>query len=133
MFFILLSSIALLFNTQQKTKTTPPKRKRRRTDGSNEFLPDGPSDDDEEQGDWDFSEVLDEEVNCFTCNTLSVTNNLRQALKLKTAVINRAPVMMAWATLVAEKMHFLRAEALSIGGRLSLLRASRRPLCRVLK
>ena len=66
-------------------------------------------------------------MSCFTCNTLSVTDDLCQALKLKTAVINRAPVMMAWATLVAEKMYFSRAEALSIGGRLSLLRISRRP------
>ena len=38
-----------------------------------------------------------------------------KVLKLKSCVINRAPVMMAWSMLVAEKMQFSRAEALSIG------------------
>ena len=33
----------------------------------------------------------------------------------KSTVVNRAPVMTAWATLVAERMHFTREEALSIG------------------
>jgi hypothetical protein len=38
-----------------------------------------------------------------------------QDLRLKSCVINRAPVMMAWSMLIAERMHFSRAEALSIG------------------
>ncbi len=50
----------------------------------------------------------------------SFHDNFRQpsyckVLKLKSCVINRAPVMMAWSMLVAEKMQFSRAEALSIG------------------
>lgn len=38
-----------------------------------------------------------------------------QVLKSKAAVVNRAPVMTAWATVVAERMGFKREEALSIG------------------
>lgn len=34
---------------------------------------------------------------------------------MKAAVVNRAPVMSAWATIVAERMGFRREEALSIG------------------
>ena len=33
----------------------------------------------------------------------------------KSTIVNRAPVMTAWATFVAEHMHFTREEALSIG------------------
>lgn len=33
----------------------------------------------------------------------------------KSVVVNRAPVMSAWATVVAERMGFKREEALSIG------------------
>jgi hypothetical protein len=47
-----------------------------------------------------FKEVLDEGI-----------------LKRKSAVINRAPVMTAWATVVAERLGFGRGEALSIGKR----------------
>lgn len=36
-------------------------------------------------------------------------------LKGKFVVINRAPIMMAWSFLVAERMGFQREEALSIG------------------
>jgi len=43
------------------------------------------------------------------------SDNHCKVLKLKSCVINRAPVMMAWSMLVAEKMQFSRAEALSIG------------------
>jgi hypothetical protein len=46
----------------------------------------------------DFHEVLDEGV-----------------LEHKTTVVNRAPVMAAWATIVAERLGFKRTESLSIG------------------
>jgi hypothetical protein len=36
-------------------------------------------------------------------------------LKLKSTIVNRAPVMTAWATIVAERVGFCREEALSIG------------------
>ena len=38
-----------------------------------------------------------------------------QLLQDRTVVINRAPVMLAWATAVAERLGFTRQEALSIG------------------
>ena len=38
-----------------------------------------------------------------------------QVLKSKSTVVNRAPLMTAWATVVAERMGFQREEALSIG------------------
>ncbi|KAJ2936939.1 hypothetical protein H1R20_g179, partial [Candolleomyces eurysporus] len=48
-------------------------------------------------GGFDFNEVLDEDI-----------------LKSKFIVVNRAPVMTAWATVVAERLNFKREEALSI-------------------
>jgi hypothetical protein len=36
-------------------------------------------------------------------------------LRHKFTVVNRAPVMMAWACVVAERLGFSRDEALSIG------------------
>ncbi|KDR83666.1 hypothetical protein GALMADRAFT_1338794 [Galerina marginata CBS 339.88] len=77
--------------------TTPTKRKRKKPDDTNEFLPSGPTEETDKVGSLDFGEVLDEEI-----------------LKGKSTVINRAPVMMAWAMLIAERMHFSREEALSI-------------------
>lgn len=53
-----------------------------------------------ECGNFDFNEVLDEDL-----------------LKVKGTVINRAPIMTAWATTVAERLGFAREEALSIGKR----------------
>jgi hypothetical protein len=47
---------------------------------------------------YNFNEVLDEE-----------------ALSSKVVKINRAPIMMAWSCIVAEKLGFEREEALSIG------------------
>ena len=38
-------------------------------------------------------------------------------MKVKSGVINRAPVMTAWAMVVAERLGFEREEALSIGKR----------------
>ena len=49
-------------------------------------------------GSLDFHEILDED-----------------ALKHKSTVVNRAPVMMAWSCVVAERLGFTREEALSIG------------------
>ncbi|THV08473.1 hypothetical protein K435DRAFT_771969 [Dendrothele bispora CBS 962.96] len=77
--------------------TTPPKRKRKRVEEKNEFLPDGPTDEAADYGSLEFDEIMDEEV-----------------IKTKSTVINRAPVMTAWATIVAERMGFNREEALSI-------------------
>lgn len=47
---------------------------------------------------------------------LIVSSSLPQALKTKYVIINRAPIMMAWAFVVAERLGFQREEALSIGG-----------------
>ncbi|KIK92718.1 hypothetical protein PAXRUDRAFT_146685 [Paxillus rubicundulus Ve08.2h10] len=78
---------------------TPLKKKRKRDDESNEFLPEAPPPDDASAyGNMDFGEVVDEEV-----------------LKTKSTVANRAPLMTAWATVVAERLGFEREEALSIG------------------
>lgn len=38
-----------------------------------------------------------------------------QALEKKAVITNRAPVMTAWAMVVAERLGFMREEALSIG------------------
>jgi hypothetical protein len=71
----------------------------------NEYLPSPAADEEEEGaallgggGGLDFHEILDEE-----------------ALKHKFTVVNRAPVMMAWSCVVAERLGFSRDEALSIG------------------
>lgn len=87
---------------------TPPRKRRKRGDGSssrlleNEFLP-GPDAADEVEecaalGSLNFHELPDED-----------------ALRHKFTVVNRAPVMMAWACVVAERLGFSRDEALSIG------------------
>ncbi|KAJ3866084.1 hypothetical protein EV359DRAFT_72057 [Lentinula novae-zelandiae] len=74
---------------------TPKKRKRKPIDlETNEFLPHGEG---SEFKSLDFNEVLDEST-----------------LQSKSAVVNRAPLMTAWATVVAERMGFQREEALSI-------------------
>lgn len=77
--------------------TTPVKQKRKRDDDLNELLPDGPPDEAAAYGSLEFNEVLDEAV-----------------LKTKSTVVNRAPLMTAWATIVAERLGFEREEALSI-------------------
>ncbi|KAG1783256.1 hypothetical protein EV702DRAFT_1176445 [Suillus placidus] len=77
--------------------TTPVKRKRKWDDDLNELLPDGPPDEAAAYGSLEFNEVLDEAV-----------------LKTKSTVVNRAPLMTAWATVVAERLGFEREEALSI-------------------
>ncbi|KAF8238751.1 hypothetical protein L208DRAFT_1240565 [Tricholoma matsutake] len=76
--------------------TTPTKKKRKRHD-VNELLPNGPVDEAATYGSLEFNEILEEEV-----------------LQLKSTVVNRAPVMTAWATVVAERIGFRREEALSI-------------------
>ncbi|THH05629.1 hypothetical protein EW146_g9851, partial [Bondarzewia mesenterica] len=81
----------------QVSISTPPAKKRKRQDDVNEFLPDRPAEEIEELGNLDFEELLDEDV-----------------LKPKFTVVNRAPIMMAWAFIVAERLGFQREEALSI-------------------
>jgi len=74
-------------------------------------------------GSLEFNEVLDEEVRTSTSFLLVNSeppqpHNTRifvQVLKTKLTVVNRAPLMTAWATIVAERMGFQREEALSIG------------------
>ncbi|KAJ7638884.1 hypothetical protein FB45DRAFT_415481 [Roridomyces roridus] len=82
--------------TAVEVLTTPTKRKRKRTEDVNEFLP-APKDESADVGNLDFNEIQDEEV-----------------LMTKSTVVNRAPLMTAWATLVAERLGFQREEALSI-------------------
>lgn len=85
----------------QRRKVPSPLKKRKR-DASrlekNEFLPGPLPEEGAALGSLDFHELLDEDV-----------------LRLKSAVVNRAPVMMAWACVVAERLGFSREEALSIG------------------
>ncbi|KAL5530672.1 GLN1 [Sanghuangporus sanghuang] len=78
-------------------KSTQSPRKRKRDDDLNEPLPNGPDNESTSLGSLDFNEVLDEET-----------------LLTKAAVVNRAPVMSVWATIVAERLGFKREEALSI-------------------
>ncbi|PIL37119.1 hypothetical protein GSI_00811 [Ganoderma sinense ZZ0214-1] len=80
-----------------KADTKPPQKKRKRDDDLNELLPEGPSEEGDSYGSLQFNENLDEE-----------------AIRTKSTVINRAPIMMAWAFVVAERMGFQREEALSI-------------------
>ncbi|KAH9035265.1 hypothetical protein EDB84DRAFT_1588145 [Lactarius hengduanensis] len=76
----------------EPSTASPAKKRRKRDDVSrrlekNEFLPGPPTDE---------------------------GATLGNALKHKSAVVNRAPVMMAWACVVAERLGFSREEALSI-------------------
>ncbi|KAF7355388.1 Glutamine synthetase [Mycena sanguinolenta] len=83
--------------TAVEVLTTPTKRKRKRpVEDVNEFLP-FPKDETANIGNLQFDEVMDEQV-----------------LKTKSTVVNRAPLMTAWSTLVAERLGFQREEALSI-------------------
>ncbi|KAJ6539423.1 hypothetical protein B0H19DRAFT_1178960 [Mycena capillaripes] len=82
--------------TAVEVLTTPTKRKRKQLEDANEFLP-TPKDESAGVGNLEFDEILDEEV-----------------LKTKSTVVNRAPLMTAWSTLVAERLGFQREEALSI-------------------
>ncbi|KAJ3840584.1 hypothetical protein F5878DRAFT_640285 [Lentinula raphanica] len=71
------------------------KKRKRKVDASrNEFLPSGDS---SGYQNLDFNEVLDESI-----------------LQSKSTVVNRAPLMTAWATVVSERLGFQREEALSI-------------------
>ncbi|KAJ7276479.1 hypothetical protein B0H12DRAFT_24606 [Mycena haematopus] len=83
--------------TAVEVLTTPTKRKRKQpVEDVNEFLP-PPKDETANVGNLEFDEILDEDV-----------------LKTKSTVVNRAPLMTAWSTLVAERLGFQREEALSI-------------------
>ncbi|KAG7096871.1 hypothetical protein E1B28_004278 [Marasmius oreades] len=77
--------------------TTPTKRKRKRNEQADKYLPEGPVDEASLYGSLEFKEILDENM-----------------LRTKSVIINRAPLMTAWATVVAERMGFQREEALSI-------------------
>ncbi|VDC07287.1 unnamed protein product [Peniophora sp. CBMAI 1063] len=75
-------------------------RKRRKLDDTklkNEFLPDKSWDEGDALNSFDFEETLAEE-----------------ALADQYAIVNRAPIMMAWSCIVAERIGFAREEALSI-------------------
>ncbi|TDL29570.1 hypothetical protein BD410DRAFT_709803 [Rickenella mellea] len=80
-----------------KKQSPSPRKRRRDNDGQNELLPTGPPDEGSSLGSLEFNENLDEDV-----------------LTTKSVVVNRAPVMTAWATVVAERLGFKREEALSI-------------------
>ncbi|KAF8529189.1 hypothetical protein BU17DRAFT_73363 [Hysterangium stoloniferum] len=88
-------TLAKASSSEPAKKSSPKKRKR--GGGYDELLPDGPRDEAADYGSFVFEELLDEE-----------------ALKTKSTVVNRAPVMTAWAMVVAERMGFKREEALSI-------------------
>ena len=91
-------------------KSPAPKRKRTSNKTKNEFLPDPDAAFNEviNLSMVDFHEVLDEGV-----------------LEHKVTVVNRAPVMTAWATVVAARLGFKRTEALSIGACFSSSSCSR--------
>ncbi|KAJ7094686.1 hypothetical protein B0H15DRAFT_929316 [Mycena belliarum] len=81
--------------TPVEVLTTPTKKRRRKEiEDVNSFLPVDVS---SELGNLEFNEVLDEAI-----------------LMTKSTVVNRAPLMTAWSTLVAERLGFQREEALSI-------------------
>ncbi|PCH41074.1 hypothetical protein WOLCODRAFT_162792 [Wolfiporia cocos MD-104 SS10] len=86
-------------SSQPSAERPSQRRKRKRDDERNEFLPDRPSDEEEgaQYSSLEFNEILDEQV-----------------LSTKFAVVNRAPIMMAWAFVVSERLGFQREEALSI-------------------
>ncbi|KAA1466444.1 hypothetical protein DENSPDRAFT_925863 [Dentipellis sp. KUC8613] len=84
-------------SSQIKHAAPAPKRRRKQNDGRNELLPDKPADEGATFGSLDFEELRDEQI-----------------LKDKFVVVNRAPIMMAWSFVVAERLGFEREEALSI-------------------
>ncbi|EPQ59442.1 hypothetical protein GLOTRDRAFT_91037 [Gloeophyllum trabeum ATCC 11539] len=86
----------------------PPRKRRRKDEEGNEFLPGKPADELEGAsfGSLEFKEIIDEEASSGRFIIL--------LLRTKSTVINRAPIMMAWATVVAERLGFKREEALSI-------------------
>lgn len=85
----------------------------------NEFLPEAPPDEASAYGSMDFNDILDEEVGPFfflgIVSAVLSTDAYNEVLKVKSTVVNRAPLMTAWATIVAERLGFEREEALSIG------------------
>ncbi|KAI0750715.1 hypothetical protein C8Q80DRAFT_1153578 [Daedaleopsis nitida] len=84
-------------NTKLSEERKAKARKRKRDEDLNELLPDRPRQEGDSYGSLEFNEILDEE-----------------AIKPKSTVINRAPIMTAWAFVVAERLGFQREEALSI-------------------
>ncbi|KAI6003857.1 hypothetical protein EDD15DRAFT_2220778 [Pisolithus albus] len=74
-----------------------PKKKRKCDSDPDERLQESRLSETSTYGNLDFEEILDEKI-----------------LKSKMVVVNRAPVMTAWATIVAERLGFDREESLSI-------------------
>ncbi|PBK72668.1 hypothetical protein ARMSODRAFT_1015507 [Armillaria solidipes] len=99
--------------TVEKLSTPTKKKRKRETKDVNEFLPDGPTDEAAKYGSLDFNEVLDTEVSSSSLQPTTVFNRTQILIK-KSTVINRAPLMSAWAMIVAERLGFRREEALSI-------------------
>ncbi|KAL1747731.1 hypothetical protein HDZ31DRAFT_31287 [Schizophyllum fasciatum] len=83
-------------SSEALTATTPT-RKRRRTEDKNDLLPSAAPDDASQYGSLDFAEVLDP-----------------ARIAGHRTIVNRAPLMTAWASVVAERLGFAREEALSI-------------------
>jgi len=94
---IVLDSQPTEYVQPSNTTSSPQKRKRSAADDE---LPDRSPEEMESAkcGNFDFREVLDEDL-----------------LRLKSTVTNRAPIMTAWAAIVAERLGFEREESLSIG------------------
>lgn len=86
--------------TPNTTLPGPTSAQKRRRSTVDDELPDRPPEEVEsaKYGNFDFKEIFDEGL-----------------LKPKSTVINRAPLMTAWAMIVAERLGFEREEALSIG------------------
>ncbi|SJL01897.1 uncharacterized protein ARMOST_05221 [Armillaria ostoyae] len=99
--------------TVEKLSTPTKKKRKREAKDVNEFLPDGPTDEAAKYGSLDFNEVLDTEVSNSSLQPTTVFNRTQILIK-KSTVINRAPLMSAWAMIVAERLGFRREEALSI-------------------
>ncbi|TRM67729.1 hypothetical protein BD626DRAFT_395140 [Schizophyllum amplum] len=76
---------------------TTPARKRKRKEAVNDLLPSTAPDDAAQYGSLDFAEVLD-----------------AAAIVGHRTTVNRAPLMTAWAAVVAERLGFAKEEALSI-------------------
>ncbi|KAF8591593.1 hypothetical protein K439DRAFT_1380652, partial [Ramaria rubella] len=91
------SSSTVLSKPSSNMKKVASPKKRKRDDNLNPYLPDAIPGVTTEYDSLDFDELLDE-----------------RALMSKFVVVNRAPIMTAWATVVAERMGFKREEALSI-------------------
>ncbi|KAI0034074.1 hypothetical protein K488DRAFT_11188, partial [Vararia minispora EC-137] len=85
------------FAKKEDSLSTSPRKKRKVRDDKNEFFAGRPFDEGDILDSLEFNEILDEE-----------------ALYGKSTIVNRAPIMMAWSYIVAERMGFQREDAFSI-------------------